>query len=207
MKILRSRHILALAVLLAASTGRLSADPILLLTISDLTGDPGTNVGWGGSIQNNTSDWIEITSSQFCAPAPFPLTPAFTCTMPTTGTYTDIVASNDPVISPGGTYSSDFDPVGLASGIGYFSIDPSMDPNAGLSDVGAIVITFDAYSDDPNSCSSCQIFDPEPVPFDAEASVTVVPEPATYLFAAPTLLGLVLLARRARKVRAGTEAR
>jgi hypothetical protein len=153
-------------------------------------------VGWGFSIQNDSpTNWIEITSSQFCVGS-FSVTPVVACPdLPVTGTYFDVIALNDAIIGPGATLTQAVDLVGFTSGLGYFVVGTSG------SDVGQIVVTFDVYDGDPNS-GGLQIF-PSPTPLTADASVTVdgvlVPEPATAGSAALAMLlmmGLVVIRRR-----------
>lgn len=175
MNILRlSRNLLA-AAFLAASAGCLSADPVLTLTPSpDVSGAPGSTVGWGFTIVNGTSYYLEFSSSQFCL-NPVLFVPAFSCTAPLTGVFNDIVVGSDPIIAPDSSLSEAFDPVGLASGIGYFAIDP----NAAIlsSDLGQIVLIYDGFDQDPNLGSATQLL--FSVPLAADASVTVTPAPST----------------------------
>jgi hypothetical protein len=198
------RNVLAIG-FLTASAGCLSADtiqsPTLALTPSpDLSGGPGSAVGWGFTIVNNTSNYLEFSSSQFCLD-PVLLTPALSCTSPLTGVFNDIIVANDPIIGPYSSLSEDFDPIGFTSGIGYFDIDP----NATYlwSDVGQVVLIYDGYDQDPNSGSATQLL--FSVPLAADASVTVteaeaaVPEPATLGFVAAALPILAIMALQARR--------
>jgi hypothetical protein len=197
MTILRwQRNVLAVA-FLTASAGCLSADPILTLTPSpDLSGGPGSIVGWGFTIVNDTSDYLEFSSSQFCL-NPVLLTPALSCTSPLTGVFHDIIVGNDPIIGPDSSLSEDFGPIGFTSGIGYFDIDPDAVPPS--SDIGQIVLIYDGYDQDPNSGNATQLL--FSVPLAADASVTVTPEAATVALVAtalPILAMMGLLARRHR---------
>lgn len=195
MNILRwHRHLLA-AALLTASAGRLSADPLLTLTPSpDLSGAPGSTVGWGFTIVNDTPYYLEFSSSEFCV-APVILTPAVSCTPPVTGVFNDIIVGNDPIIAPNSSLSEDFDPVGFTSGLGYFDIDP--DAAYPSSDVGQIVLLYDGYDVDPRGGNYTQFL--YSVPLAADASVTVTPEPATVALMAAALSILALMGLRARR--------
>jgi hypothetical protein len=189
------RHLLA-AAFLTASAGRLSASPMLTLTPSpDLSGAPGSTVGWGFTIVNDTPYFLEFSSSQFCL-APVILTPAVSCTPPVTGVFNDIIVGNDPIIAPDSSLSEDFDPVGFTTGLGYFDIDP--DAAYPSSDVGQIVLIYDGYNQDPTSGGNYTqyLFS---VPLATDASVTVVPEPATVALMAAALSILALMGRRARR--------
>jgi hypothetical protein len=194
------RNVLAVA-FLAASAGCLPAsplqDPTLTLTPSpDLFGGPGSTVGWGFTIVNDTPDYLEFSSSQFCL-NPVLLTPVLACTPPLTGVFNDIIVGNDPIIAPDSSLSEDFDPIGFTSGIGYFDIDPAAVPPS--SDIGQIVLIYDGYDQDPNNGNATQLL--FSVPLAADASVTteaVVPEPATAGFVATALPILAVMARQAR---------
>jgi hypothetical protein len=195
MNILRWHRSVLAAAFLTASAGCLSADPSLTLTPSpDLSGGPGSIVGWGFTIVNDTPDYLEFSSSQFCL-NPVLLTPALSCTSPLTGVFNDIIVGNDPIIDPYSSLSENFDPIGFTSGIGYFEIDP----NAAFlsSDVGQIVLIYDGYDQDPNSGTATQLL--FSVPLAADASVTVTPEPATMVLATTALTILALMGLLARR--------
>jgi len=189
------RNVLA-AALLTASAGSLWADPILTLTPSpDQAGTPGSTVGWGFIIANDTSDYLIVSSSQFCL-NPVLLTPAFACTSPLTGVYSDIIAATGPTVGPHSSLSENFDPIGLTSGVGYFEIDPNAASSS--SDAGQIVLTYDGFDGDPNSDSTNQVL--FSVPLAADASVTVVtPEPATWALLATALAILAIMGLPVRR--------
>ncbi|MGA2267888.1 MAG: hypothetical protein ABSH44_05395 [Bryobacteraceae bacterium] len=197
MNILRWHRSIVVAAVLAASAGCLSAGVTLTLTPSpDLFGSPGSIVGWGFTIVNDTSYYIEFSSSQFCDP-PIILSPAVSCTSPSTGAFSDIIVGNDPIIGPDSSLSENFDPIGFTTGIGYFSIGP--DTPYLSSDVGQIVLIYDVYGGYPTPDTEALFSQP----LAADASVTTVtPEPATAGLAATVLPGLVvmgLLAARRRR--------
>ena len=187
---------------------QLAASPILTLNPSsgNLSGVPGALAGWGFTITND-SGYIEINSSQFCvAPVNFPVS----CNPPTTGTYTDIISTDNDIIvgPPGGTDPDSvmqaFDPVGL-TGVGSFLIDSGAMP--GASDAGQIVLTYTLTNLDPNDPNAVVLG--TGLILSADASITVsqplpppmVPEPATAGLLGSALLALLADAPRRRKQR------
>lgn len=168
--------------------------PTLTLSPSgDISGLPGSEIGWGFTITND-ADYIEITSSQFCLdPVDFPF-----CTMPEEGTFTDFISQyNDIVVGPPGgtdpdTASQDFDPT-LLTGIGSFDVSPSATPTA--EDIGEIVLTYDVYDADPNTSPDANQLASDLV-LAADATVTVqeaavaAPEPGSFFPAAGAFLGI-----------------
>uniref|UniRef100_Q01YA9 PEP-CTERM protein-sorting domain-containing protein n=1 Tax=Solibacter usitatus (strain Ellin6076) TaxID=234267 RepID=Q01YA9_SOLUE len=168
---------LTLAGLLAASAHAaplLNLDPIS----GNLSGLPGSTVGWGFTI-TNTMDFLVVTGASF---VPVPLS--------SFGTFTDFI-STGPLIVVGpapesATITQAFNAITL-TGIGAFHIVPT----AAGSVSGTIVINYALFSVSPNDPS----FNPDIdllVPdgaLRATASVTAAtaaPEPAT--------LGLVAFA-------------
>src|SRR5579872_2152274 len=120
----------------------LSASPMLTLTPSgDAAGSPGSlPAGWGFMIQND-SNYIEITSAQYCVtPVNFPLV----CNSSALGVFTDFISQfNDIIVGPPGgtdpsTASQNFDPVAM-TGIGSFTI--ANGASIGAGDQGQIVLT------------------------------------------------------------------
>jgi hypothetical protein len=162
----------------------LSASPVLTLIPPNLSGIPGSTVGWGFTIDNDAG-YIEITSSQFCLnPVNFPLV----CPSPTTGTYNDIISTppEDIILGPPGaldapsSVTQGFNAV-TDMGVGSFQIDPGATP--GAVDSGEIVLTYNLSDLNPNNPN----YDPNVdlistgLVLSANASVTVnaTPEPAT----------------------------
>jgi hypothetical protein len=152
---------------------------VLTLSPADLTGAPGSTVGWGFTIDNDV-DYIEITSSQFClAPVNFPLV----CPSPTTGTYTDIISTppEDVIVGPpGGTDPSsvtqDFDAI-AGTGVGSFQINPAA--VSGDSDVGQIVLTYNLTDLDPNDPNAVVLGTDLVLSANASVTVGTTPEPMT----------------------------
>jgi hypothetical protein len=189
---MNSRSAFGALLLCLGAAASLRATTVFTLTPSgDVSGTPGSTVGWGFTIQNDT-DYVEITSAQYCVnPVNFPLV----CTSSALGTFTDFISQfNDIIVGPpGGTdpssVSQNFDPIGL-TGIGSFAIDNG----ASGGDQGQIVLTYNLTSLDPR--------DPNAVPrgtdlaMSANASVTVtggsVPEPGTAAMMVVALAGFVV---------------
>lgn len=201
MNTLSWRRIALATAFLMASAGTLTADPALTLTPSpDLAGAAGSIVGWGFNIVNDTADYLEFSSSQFCL-SPVILTPVLACTAPTTGVYYDIITGNDPVIGPHSSLAEDFDPLGFTTGAGYFVIDPSAPYLA--SDIGQLVLIYDGYDANPNLGPANQVL--HSVPLAADASVTVtapatpVPEPSLLPLLAAVLATLALFCAWTRR--------
>ena len=189
-------RVFVIPALLCAAAGL--ARPGTVLTLSPaggtVSGTQGATVGWGFTI-TNTTDFLEVTSSAFCAS---PVSPPF-CIGPALGTYTDIISSeSSPVIigpSPESTSVTQTFNASTPSGVGSFLIAASA--ANGSIDQGEIVLTYDLFSVSPNSPN----FNPnlDTISTDnfltARAAVGVnlitTPEPGPFaLFAA----GLILLA-------------
>ena len=157
---------LTLAAHLANAGALLTLDP----GSGMISGLPGETIGWGFTVTNDSqTDWLILTSANFT---------------PTTsiGTFTDYTGANFVVVGPAPESSSVTQPFlpAIQSGAGSFAINS----NAPFGIVaGQIVMTYDLYSQDPNSPS----FDPiaslisTDNSLSAPASVQVVPEPATWL--------------------------
>jgi hypothetical protein len=171
----------------------ISASPVLTLTPSgDVSGPPGSTVGWGFTITNDT-DYIEITSAQYCVnPVNFPVV----CNPSMLGIFTDFISQfNDIIVGPpGGTdpssVSQSFDPVAL-TGIGSFAISALDLVNSG--DTGQIVLTYNLTSLDPNDPNAVSLG--TDLVLSANASVTAgssVPEPGTAGWMATALAGLAV---------------
>jgi len=161
-----------------------------------LSGLPGDLVGWGFTLTNPTN-FAVVTSVQFCTTVV--VTGITVCDQfpdPSFGTFTDFAAQfnfliagpapENPVIVHA------FDPL-LFTGIGSFAIDPA----ATGSFAGQILMSYDLYSRSPNDLLFDSGADQISVgnTLTADASVTVVPEPGTWILIAAGL-ATILRGRR-----------
>jgi hypothetical protein len=177
-----ARHLYWAALGLLALSVTASADLITLtLTPSGtVSGSPGDTIGWGYTIINNSTDFLLVSNSYFCAGAE---DPAFTTCAPSLGasTYQDFIASNGTEIAPGATAAQSFD-ASTNSGVGGYAIDPAA--IGGQSDIGSIFVIYNLYTADPfgPNCNSCQDGGDMEISASAEVQVNgpvgAVPEPA-----------------------------
>jgi hypothetical protein len=165
------RKALLLVLLSALFCVGAAAAPILELIPSDgqIGGLAGSVVGWGFTLTNNT-DYVVVTSADFV-------------TSSTLGTFTDFIGPNFIVVGPppeSPVVSQLFDSV-AKTGIGSFAI--SSTALVGDAAMGEIQLTYDLFSRSPNDPN----FDPATDTISVgnllsqTASVTVVPEPASWL--------------------------
>ena len=167
--------IFKLAVLGAVAAGTLAAGPLLALTPgNNLTGAPGATVGWGFSLSNDFN-WIEVIQAQFCLDQPIG-NPCFT----PSAQFFDIISNppNDVIVGPGGLVSQIYNP-GANLGLGSFTIAPG-----GGTVLGNILLTYNTFDDDPNNGGNQIGFNDA---ISVGASVSAVPEPATFVLAALSL--------------------
>jgi hypothetical protein len=148
-----------------------------------VSGLPGSTVGWGYSIDNDSSDYLLVANSYFCAGTEDPL---FTTCSPSLGasTYNDFIANNSTLIAPGTSGVESFD-AGTNSGVGEYIIDSSA--TSGETDIGSMAVVYDLFSGDPfTDPSATQIGGDMDLTAAAEVEVTgptsVVPEPGTLFF-------------------------
>ena len=186
-----SRH-LSLVLLLGALA---NADTLPTLALDpasgDITGAPGSTVGWGFTFSNLGSNWAVVTSSDFCVGViTSPCNNSF-------GAYADFAGPQFILVGPdpeSASFNQAFDS-STQQGIGSFFINPT---SVGTV-LGQIVLTYDLFSVDPNSLN----FDPTADTVSvgnylmADASVTAAtstvttPEPRTLLL---LLVGVGMLA-------------
>ncbi len=158
-----------------------------------IAGLPGSTVGWGFTI-TNTIDYVNVTNSQFCEGVQTP-----PCTH-AIGTYTDFIGSNFLVIGPSPespTVTQNFDAT-LTTGVGSFAINSNA--SSVNHAIGEIILTYDVYTVSPND-PNFDPFDPNQVVstgniVSLDATVNVVPEPATFALAGSVLAALAALGFR-----------
>ena len=163
----------------------LLATPTFTLTPSgDVSGIPGSTVGWGFTITND-ADYMEITSSQYCVgPFLFPV-----CN--SSPQYNDFISANGTIVGPPGgtdpsTVSQNFDPNAM-TGVGSFAIT-ALDGG----DQGQIVLTYELFDLDPNDPNAMPLDNGQEQVLSANASVTVTPEPGTAGLMVAALAGLLI---------------
>ena len=185
------KSILKLAVLGSVAAGILTAGPVLLLTPgNDLSGAPGTTVGWGFLLTNDVN-WIEVVQAQFCLDQPT----GNPCFNPSSQ-FSDIISNppNDVIVGPAGHASMPYNPA-LNQGLGSFSIDP-----AGGTVSGNILLTYNTFDNDPNAGAN-QIGFNDAISVEASVSTSsppppTAPEPASLAMAGLALTGLLALKHR-----------
>lgn len=175
------------------------ASAVLSLNPADgaLFGASGEVVGWGFTL-TNTTNFLVVDSTDFC-----PGAPASPCSNPV-GTYTDFAGPQFIVAGPAPENTSvtqSFDNVSQ-QGTGSFTINDGLPVGTTVS--GNIVLTYDLFSVDPNDPN----FDPGTDTIstgnllEAPASVTVAPEPSTFLlFGASCIVGAAWRRRRVHQSR------
>jgi len=196
-------QITAVAALLGCATAM--ATPSYVVPPGLIGGEPGTTIGWGFSITNDTGFFLLVDSSQFCQPGQ---DPQFTTCTQQFGTYTDLIATDVTIIGPGATLTETYNPTGdpnTQSGLGSYSIDPAA-PLLAI-DTGVIVLTYQEFTGNPLIGGTQESGDIELGLNDlagggssGAAAVEVTPEPATL---ALVTLGLTagVLFRRLREQR------
>jgi len=150
-----------------------------------VSGAPGSIVGWGFSLVNDTGFSLFVDApSAFCESGQ---DPAFTtCTQLGASVYTDYIIGE--VIQPNSTFTAVFD-AGMMTGIGQYQIDAAETP--GTVDSGSIFVTYAEYNGDPLN-GGTQVSGDIEVSTAASVTatgITATPEPAT-----AGLIGFLLLA-------------
>lgn len=180
---------IALALFVTVGAQALPLQTISLVPVSgEVSGGPGTVVGWGYDITNSDpNNWVLLDDSNVSG----------NLLAGTFGTYVDYIASNFIVIDPNSsTGTVDF--AQGSAGLGEFDIDQFV-PDMTIS--GDINVDYTVFSTDPNSPD----FDPDSEvstgTLTAPADVEVVPEPASILLVGAALLPLAFAASRRRQGR------
>jgi hypothetical protein len=188
------KRIIVAVFLTAVFTACVRADPVpvptfaLIPTDGVVNGPPGTVVGWGFNLTDNSSDWVLLDSSSFSGSNLF-------------GTYVDYLANNFYLAGPApesATITQAWNRI-TTSGVGEFDINPTTQP--GISITGNIVVHYTVFSVDPNDPN----FDPntDVVLSDATISgpvtIETTPEPSPRILLLSAMLALLAL-RRWRKM-------
>ena len=171
----------------ATVTFILTPDPLIF-------GLPGATLGWGFSLTNDTN-YIEITSAQFCQnPVSFPA-----CSVSTLGVFTDFISGfNNIIVGPNGgtlpsTVSQAFNLAG-STGVGSFTIDPLVPLNS--FNLGQIVLTYNVFDADPNNFAANLLSVDQIVSAETEIFATD-PEPGTFFVGFAVLALALVRSRRA----------
>ena len=157
-----------------------------------VSGTPGSTVGWGFDMTAGAY-WAEVTSVSISGE-----------TSPLGGTsggftsYMDLLGGAvDGVTAPVQNWTLPFLPGSPGTGLGQYVIDPTT--GLGTQDTGNFVITYDEFSDNPNTCGSCYVDTLQMLTSDSTVpsftinveAPTTTPEPATF---AVCLIGLLVFA-------------
>lgn len=184
---------LASLILLIAQVAAAAASLTPIPPNGAIFGTPGSTIGWGFTISNNT-DSLVVTSSDFCVG--LIISP---CTN-SLGSYSDIIGPNFVIVGPAPEstpVTQSFDSM-LLTGLGSFLVKAGAIP--GQSVTGAVVVTYDLYSVDPNDPN----FDPGVDTISvgnlltANASVTATPEPSTIFGFGSGIAGTLCFLRHRR---------
>ncbi len=182
--------LLAMCLAANADSVTLMLDPLS----GTVSGSPGDTVGWGYTLDNNTSDYLVVAYSSFCESGQDPL---FTTCSPALGasSYTDFLSTTFIDIAPGGSSNAAFDS-GANSGVGEYNIDPLITSG---SDAGSITVIYDLFNGDPTNgggqvCANptsgvCDFEVSAAAEVDVLGATSAVPEPRLAI-----LLGLALVA-------------
>jgi hypothetical protein len=180
---------------LALFAGSAAALPVFTLNPvnGQISGTPGSTVGWGFTLTPDSTFWVSVTSSIL-----------LTESNPSLGTYTDFIGAlggpvNFATPPAGGNWVLAFNNA-ASEGVGSFTISAAANP--GDQNTGTLRISVEYFSDDPFTCGSCAEGSDD---FDLAYSITVapvqtqVPEPATW--AAGGIALAVVALRRGREHR------
>jgi hypothetical protein len=162
-------------------TGAYSQAASLTLNPADISQSPGMTTGWGFTLSND-ANYMVVTSTDFTATISL-------------GSFTDLLGLQYLVLEPNDSITQAFDTMS-GMGLGKFVISP--DTICGQMVMGLITLNYDLYSVSPNDPS----FNPDADfissgnSLDANASVSVVPEPGTVMLMAAILPAFLAGRRR-----------
>jgi len=172
-------------------------DPVVdwsLIPSPDVSGYAGDTVGWGYSIQNNSTLYYLAVDSVGQSSA---------FQIGTGSILINSVLDNMPILAPGASTSQLFDAV-LQHGLMSLLIDSNAIPNA--KDTGYFIVTFGFYSADPLSDPDAERMDEfiDQRPYSATVNesqppppIGITPEPGSWLLLAGALT--ILAGRRLRR--------
>lgn len=186
----KSRALAALTIfgILALAVTAFGDDVTLtLLPSGNLSGPPGSTVGWGYTITNNTANWLETLSLD---------AGSFTSGTPN-------LIFDFPTVGPNSSITENFSAVTTAScsspPCGLYEFTWNSNAPVGTVNSGTFTLSSEYFSGDPANPASTDL---GPAP-DASANysisaitVSTVPESASIVFVFTGLCGLCLLRRR-----------
>jgi len=186
------RSILRVALICLCAAGSLQAAAVTLL-LNPPSGTllilPGQSSGWDFTLDNQTPDWISVTSSALTFE-----------TNPSLGVYSDFIGlQGGPLpsfaVAPFGTWSQSFN--GINQGLGSYTASSGATPFA--EDAGSVQVNFDVFNGDPTidgvQTGSSSVSARFAVDIEA-APASEVPEPSTVSLSAAALLISILRWRR-----------
>lgn len=169
------------------------ANTIFTVTPSTISASPGSTVGWGFTIFND-SNYLVVTGADFSPASPL-------------GTFTDYISQFNFIVvgpSPEATSVSQTFDMNALTGVGSYAIAQAAPPGSNIT--GQIVLSYDLFSRSPNDPN----FNPDTDTISvgnglfAAAQVNVVsgvPEPASFgLVAVALLMGGMTMSGRKRYV-------
>ena len=171
-------------VLMLFAANAVRADGVLFSAVpADISGAPGSTIGWGYSITNNTTDWVETTDLQQG--------------LFQNGTFSALF--DFPVIAPGASVTESFvftNGAGTDTGLAEFAWDANAP--AGFVNNGFFVLSYELFSGDPILDQNTIDLGPGTdisTPYSVTVSSTAIPEPGS-LYLALSGIGIVLLLRK-----------